>query len=367
MTNFLSRIFSRRQAATVPSMDGVLRPNDALDHIKTISTISAPDNLVVVKSKVIGSSGADLYGVDAAKNKIGSKPLHHFDSAVTALAASPKGALAVGLDAHGIKIVGGSHDGVALEKLGGQSASCITSLLFSGEDTLFVCLGSSQNSAENWQRDLLEKRSSGSVWQVDLKTQQANRIAANLAYPNGLLLRGDMLTVSESWNHRLLCFGINGKKSPDLAILADIPGYPGRLSPAADGGAWLAVFAPRSQLIEFVLREDAYRNRMMRELSSEYWIAPTYRAGVSFSEPMQGGAVKVHGIHKAWAPTRSYGLLVLLDSNLAPVSSYHSRADGHRHGIVSACELNGNVIIACRGDNAVCSMPVPQLAMEGDA
>ena len=40
-------------------------------------------------------------------------------------------------------------------------------------------------------------------------------------------------------------------------MLDELPGYPARLSPAQDGGFWLAVFAGRTQLIEFVLREPA--------------------------------------------------------------------------------------------------------------
>lgn len=367
MSNFLSRIFSRRQAATVPSMDGVLRPNDALDKTSVIGSITAPDNMVAMGSKVVFSSGSDLFFVNGAKNKFGKKPLHQFGSAVTALASSPEGALAVGLDGVGIQIVGGAYDKVTLNTLEGQPATCVTALSFDGEDTLFVCLGSSHNGAQEWQRDLLEKRSSGSLWHVDLKNQKASRIAGNLGFPNGILVHDNTLIVSESWNHRLLCFGINGEKCAQPVVLADLPGYPGRLAPTAGGGAWLTVFAPRSQLIEFVLREDNYRNRMLRELSSEHWIAPAFRAGISFSEPMQGGAVKVHGIHKPWAPTRSYGLLILLDSNMAPIGSYHSRADGKRHGIVSACELDGRVLIASRGDNVVCSMSSSQSDMEGNA
>ena len=52
------------------------------------------------------------------------------------------------------------------------------------------------------------------------------------------------------------------------------PAYPGRIAPAADG-YWLALFAPRSQLVEFVLREPAYRKRMMAEVPQPFWIAPT--------------------------------------------------------------------------------------------
>jgi hypothetical protein len=79
---------------------------------------------------------------------------------------------------------------------------------------------------------------------------------------------------------------------------------------------------------------------------------------------MQGGAVKVHGIFKPWAPTRSYGLAVELDSSFAPVRSFHSRADGGRHGIVSVCEWGGEVAFASRGNGVVCALPRPQSNMQ---
>ena len=68
------------------------------------------------------------------------------------------------------------------------------------------------------------------------------------------------------------------------------------LSPAADGGAWLALFAPRNRLIEFVLQEDDYRADMMREVPRE----SVDRAGAcrrerSFLEPLQCGGVTHDG------------------------------------------------------------------------
>ena len=121
-------------------------------------------------------------------------------------------------------------------------------------------------------------------------------------------------------------------------VLTKLPGYPARLAAGADGGAWLCLFAPRNRLIEFVLEEDAYRADMMREVAREHWIAPALSSGTSFLEPLQCGGVKTMGIHKPWSPTRSYGLLVRLDRNLRPVASFHSRANGRRHGITSVVE-----------------------------
>jgi hypothetical protein len=278
---------------------------------------------------------------------------------VTALAASQAEVLAAGIDGIGIRIIGGHRDGALVASLGRQPASCITALAFQGEDVLFACVGSAHNGAHDWQRDLMETRASGSVWRVNLGSGAATCLADGLAFPNGIAVRGDSFIVSESWRHRLLHLDAGGRsKRPDI-VLDDLPAYPGRLSEGAGGGAWLALFAPRSQLIEFVLRERAYCARMMREVPKSLWIAPTLRSGVSFKEPMQGGAVKVHGIFKPWAPTRSYGLAVRLDAEFAPASSFHSRADGIRHGVVSVCEWGDEVIVASRGDGVICGLPNP--------
>ena len=136
-------------------------------------------------------------------------------------------------------------------------------------------------------------------------------------------------------------------------LLTKLPGYPARLSPAADGGAWLALFAPRNRLIEFVLLEDDYRAAMMREIARPHWIAPALSSGESFLEPLQSGGVKTMGIHKPWSPSRSYGLVVRLDADLRPIASFHSRANGRRHGITSVVEANGRVLASSKGGNAL--------------
>ena len=55
------------------------------------------------------------------------------------------------------------------------------------------------------------------------------------------------------------------------------------------------------------------------------------------------------GIHKPWSPSRSYGLVVRLDAAMQPVTSFHSRANGTRHGVTSAVETDGRVLVASKG------------------
>ena len=126
--------------------------------------------------------------------------------------------------------------------------------------------------------------------------------------------------------------------------LPDLPAYPGRIISSHEGGYWLALFAVRSQLQEFVLRENRYRREMMANIDPEYWIAPALSSGRSFKEPLQAGSVIRLGIHKPWAPTRSYGLLLRLDDDFQPVWSAHSRADGNRHGVTSCLESDGRLL-----------------------
>ena len=142
--------------------------------------------------------------------------------------------------------------------------------------------------------------------------------------------------------------------------LSDIAGYLGRLIPAAGGGAWLTVFAPRSQLVEFVLREDDYRKDMMAEIPEPLWIAPSLSAPQTFLEPLQGGGLKHLGIVKPWAPTRSYGLVLRLDQAFQPVFSMHSRADGRRHGITSCLEADGRLLATSKGGDLIVSLPTDE-------
>jgi hypothetical protein len=136
-------------------------------------------------------------------------------------------------------------------------------------------------------------------------------------------------------------------------VVDHLPGYPSRLSPAIDGGAWLSIFAPRNRLIEFVLQETHYRQDMIDTVPREFWIAPSLASSRSFLEPLQCGAIRSMGVHKPWSPTRSYGMVVKLDASLQPVSSVHSRANGTRHGTTSAVELDGKLLIASKGGDCV--------------
>lgn len=335
-----------RYSAAVPVMDGPLQPNQGLDTAGVVATAPCLDNLVVVGDLLHFSSGSTLMRLD----KMGGKErVTEFGSEVTCVASDGGTALAIGLDADGILIRGGRFDGQLIRKLGEIPFVCPTDALFLNESTLLVASGSARFRASEWKHDLMKLGRSGSVWKIDLATGNQQQVAQELAYPYGIapLDNGDLL-VTEAWRHRLIRIRPNTSARP-TTVLEDLPGYPARVARAAQGGYWLTVFAPRNQLVEFILGERGYCEAMLEEVAPAYWVAPSLASGISFKETLQYGAVKRMGILKPWAPSWSYGLVILLGEDFNPVASWHSRADGKRHGITSVVEYRGETVVGAKG------------------
>ncbi len=332
----------RGRAITIPPLDGALRPNTALDEAEVVEGLPAPDNLVWSDGRLLCSTGVELLALTPE----GRMPVAAFPAEVTAVAATPGGSLVVATD-------DGKLSEAGLDVMLPAGIACITALAYGPDGALWLANGSARHPASAWVVDLVEKGATGSVWRR-APGGAFEKMADGLGWPYGLLPDATGVTVSEGWRHRLIRLA-GGKVTP---VLRHLPGYPARLAPAPDGGAWLSVFAPRTRLIEFVLMEKQYRYDMMAEIPREYWIAPALSSGKSFLEPLQCGGIRMMGVHKAWSPSRSYGLVVRLGPDMAPLASYHSRANGRRHGVTSAVEAAGRLYMASKGGDAVLAQEV---------
>jgi hypothetical protein len=271
----------------------------------------------------------------------------------------PDGGAAVGLVDGRIVFVGGRHDGKVVAA--DPAMTCITALAPAQGGAVLVANGSASNGPADWKRDLMEKNASGSVWRIDPGSGARQQLAGNLAYPYGLLEEADSVVVSESWRSALTRTspGASGRNEP---VLENLPAYPSRLSRGADKAIWLALFAPRSQLVEFVLSESDYRRRMISEIDADYWIAPCLRSGRAPQEPTQQGGVRQLGVLKPWSPNRSYGLVARLDQAYRPTASFHSRANGRRHGVTSCLAIDGRLLFSAKGDGIVAARAYEGLA-----
>lgn len=338
---------SGRHSVSVPAMDGALKPNDLVEQASVLAEADGADNLACARGALWFSSGSQLLRIALPHAGRPAERAEDFGRDILAVASDGGDALAVAFD-DGILISGGRHDGRRIAGIDGRLQAATTSCMFETPDVVLLCLGSQRHPASRWKHDLLSHEASGSVWRVDIATGTYERLAERLAFPAGIArtAAGEIL-VAEAWRHRVI------ELSTGRPVLDDLPFYPGRMAVGANGEILLSGFAPRRQMVEFILREPEFCKRMTTEIAEDHWMAPSLSSGKDFLEPLQGGEIKHHGILKPWAPTKSYGLVVRFDRTGRIVNSMHSRAGGRRHGITAALEQDGHVIMTSKGSGAV--------------
>jgi len=344
------RLLGRGSAAiTVPVMDGTLRPNRWLDEATVVAERAGLDDLAVADGTLWASADGEL----CALGPSGLETRQRFEAPITAFAWAMDGRLAVALAGREIRVLDSDwHLLHRITTLADQPLVAVNAISWGEGGRLFFTDGSREHAPPDWTRDLMKLGRSGRVggWLPDTEDAAA-LLADGLAHAYGVLpLPGTdgAVLVSESWQHRVIRVGGTSaaRRQP---LVADLPAYPSRLTPASDGGYWLTCFACRTQLVEFVLREHAYRTRMLAEIAPAHWIAPALSSGRSFLEPLQGAGVKNMGVLKPWAPPRSYGLLIHVAPDGRLQRALHSQVDGHHHGVTAVQELNGALYVLAKG------------------
>ncbi len=356
--SFADRLLGRGDATiTVPSFDGALKPNQILEKAETIGQFEAPEDLATDGKALLIANGMTILRLDGTA----TTEVRRFDRIITALCCLPDGGIAVALDGREVQIFATPSASSAAATYSDPSMNAINALSPGSQGTLIATDGSTARPYRQWVHDLMERNHTGRVLVLDIASSRVRTIASGLSYAFGVCAAGDDFFVSESWRHRVIALNPDGSQR---AVLDNLPVYPSRLSLAASGGFWLTAFAARTQLVEFVLRENAYRRRMMAEIEPEYWIAPKLKSGQSFLEPMQGAHIKTMGVVKPWAPPRSYGLVIRLNTSGVPLYALHSRVDGVNHGVVAAIEVDGSLFAIAKGPGRLLRMPLAMIEQE---
>jgi hypothetical protein len=344
------RLLGRGDAAiTVPVFDGALKSNTLVEDAAVVADLEAPQDVASDGASIFVADGLRVLRFDAGAGVAaqGAEALR-FERPITALACLPGGGFAVALDGKEVRLVGGAHDGLRFTAVAGQPLNAVNALSADARGRLLATDGSMTQPVERWKHDLMELGRSGRMLEFEIAHGAGREIASRLGHAFGACRASDGgAWVCESWRHRVLRF--TGDDKPAGVVVDGLPGYPSRIAPAAGGGFWLSAFILRTQLVEFVLREPAFRKRMLNEIEPQYWIAPALNSGNTFLEPMQGAHLKMMGIVKPWAPPRSYGLVIRLTEEGLIRYSLHSRFDGRHHGIVAAVECGRHLYMLSQG------------------
>lgn len=343
-------LFPNRPVHGIPVLDGPLSPNSRLEEARTLGApIPAPDDLAP------GPDGA-LY-VSSGTTVLRCEGPDFDSRRVFADLGRPVGGLSWTADGRLLACVSGrgvlalAPDGrteATLDTAGGVPLRCPTAVTVAGDGTVFVTDGSRHHAPEDWLRDLMGAApASGRLIACNGRLTDARALSEGLSWPSGVAPTADEseVLVTEAWSHSLAAVSRGGRRQ---VLVPNFAGYPGRLRRAPDG-FWIAFFALRTQLTEFVLREPRFRAKMMAEVPPELWIGPALSSPFNYREPTQIGRIKKLGIQKPWAPARSYGLVARLSPDGDPVESFHSRVGGHTHGVTAVCAVGARVIACAKG------------------
>ncbi|MDC3108313.1 hypothetical protein OA416_03875 [Paracoccaceae bacterium] len=354
MFNFLKDridyLFGRgKHSIFVPVMDGALKPNEYLDSIKIIHKQEDVDNLTLNKGTTFFSAKSSVFSISNSEKP---KKVISFSDEITAMAVNASGSkLAVSLNDDNIIILVLK----TLKEVYRFQEKCVTSMCFNN-DALIFTTGSQKFSTAQWQHDLLSNGCSGTVCVNELNGSKKRVLIKELSWPTGITFTGETtFCISEAWMHRISFYELGADQTSASKLdkeISKLPAYPGKsFFNISNQELLVCFFAPRNQLVEFILTEEEYKTRMMAEIDPSLWVAPTYRSGKHIREPLQQSGIKTMGYLKPWAPAFSYGLVVRFDGDLKPLASYHSRTNGNFHGTTSVIVDKGqNILVTSRGD-----------------
>jgi len=351
--DIIDRIFfPDRDVHAIPVLDGGFSPNERLESARQIgAAFEAPDAMTLDGSGTLFVSSGTTVVACSGPEFENRRPLVQFDTNTGALAWSERTGLLVGVCGRGVCAVDASGKPKSwLTIVDGTPVHCPTAIAVDGDGSVFITDGSRHNTPDLWLVDLMHKRApSGRLIACDAALGAPRVIAGGLDWPAGVAVAHDgrRVLVTESWPHRLSAYNMSGHGG--RVLVKNFTGYPGRIVRGDNDDYWLAFFALRTQLTEFVLREHAFRTRMMANVQPHLWVGPSLGGTFDYREPTQIGRIKKLGIQKPWAPPRSYGLVARLDADGNAIESFHSRTSGKLHGVTSVIVDRGRVLVGSKG------------------
>lgn len=343
-----------RTATSAPpamTLEGVLGPNDRLEQASGVR-VERPEALSVSPTgQLLYSSGDRILALP----RWGAAPeaWAEIGGAVSALASSPGGLVAVGMAGGKLAVLdagGRPRPGWSLPAEVGSVSDCV----FVSEEELLVV-----NSGYRSDEPLLSLAPWDEVARGRLLSIRPSAdprvLAASLHCPLGVCLDVDGTPLVSLFERACIVDGSGRVRQ------SGYPGYLGRVR-RTPGGFALACLSRRDPLIEFLKTEPAFVAEMKAKIAPRHWLAPLATPEFSHDFPIELGATRLFGEVKPWAPSFSYGLVIELDEALMPVAAAHARANGTRHAISDVAVWNGELVAVSRASGELLNLGAGSLA-----
>ena len=105
----------------------------------------------------------------------------------------------------------------------------------------------------DWMNDLLESAPNGRLLKYDINTSECSVVLDQLFFANGVAVSHDesYILVADMNRYRIKRVYVRGPRTGDVDVFIDnLPGFPDGVSAGEGGVYWLAIVAPRNELLD---------------------------------------------------------------------------------------------------------------------
>jgi len=182
------------------------------------------------------------------------------------VADAHKGLLAVDTDSGSLRVLATEHGGVRF--------AFTDDVDVAGDGKIYFSDASSKFGQFQYYEDMLEHRPNGRLLEYDPASGRTRLLLDGLYFANGVAVAGDgsFVLVAETWKYRIQRYWLNGPSAGRAEVFVDnLPGFPDGVSTGSDGRFWVALFAPRSDVLDSVLPRPFLRKVIWRLPT---WVRP---------------------------------------------------------------------------------------------
>jgi sugar lactone lactonase YvrE len=149
----------------------------------------------------------------------------------------------------------------------GLPFGCTNDLDVSNDGTVYFTDASSKHPLSSFAGDLIEHGPNGRLLAYDPKTKTTRTLLKDLYFANGVAVSPDQsfVLVVETGTYRINRFWLDGAKRGHAEIFIDnLPGFPDGISSNGKDKLWLALVAPRDEILDKLLPRPFFRKVIFR-------------------------------------------------------------------------------------------------------
>uniref|UniRef100_A0A0D9VS85 Strictosidine synthase conserved region domain-containing protein n=1 Tax=Leersia perrieri TaxID=77586 RepID=A0A0D9VS85_9ORYZ len=234
----------------------------------------------------------------------------------------------------------GQNGGVATSlarEAGGNPINFANDLDIHRNGSVFFTDTSLRYSRKDHLNVLLEGEGTGRLLRYDPGTNSAHVVLNGLVFPNGVQISEDQqfLLFSETTNCRIMRYWLEGPRSGQLEVFADLPGFPDNVRLSSDGGRfWVAI--------------DCCRTAAQEVFAKRPWLRTLY-----FKLPL---SMRTLG---KMVSMRMYTLVALLDGEGNIVEVLEDRGGEVMRLVSEVREVGRKLWIGTVAHNHIATIPYP--------